>query len=66
MNCYVRVADADRLHGLYRERGVAIVEPLESKPWGMREFAVADPDGHMLRFGHGEKTVLEIPRFTSG
>jgi len=57
------VTDADRLHALYRERGVAIAEPLESKPWGMREFAVCDPDGHCLRFGHGEKTVAEIPGF---
>jgi len=63
--CYVRVADADCLHALYRERGVTIVEPLASKPWGMREFAVRDPDGHVLRFGHGEKTVAEIPRFRS-
>lgn len=63
VTCYVRVADADRLHALYRERGVSVVEPLESKPWGMREFAVRDPDGHVLRFGHGEKTVAEIPRF---
>jgi [ribosomal protein S5]-alanine N-acetyltransferase len=24
--------------------------PLESKPWGAREFSVEDPDGHKLRF----------------
>jgi uncharacterized glyoxalase superfamily protein PhnB len=64
MTFYVHVDDADRLHTLYRERGVVIVEPLESKPWGMREFAVRDPDGHVFRLGHGEKTVAEIPRFT--
>jgi catechol 2,3-dioxygenase-like lactoylglutathione lyase family enzyme len=46
-----------------RLRGVTIAEPLEYRPWGMREFAVRDPDGHVLRFGHGEKTVAEIPRF---
>jgi uncharacterized glyoxalase superfamily protein PhnB len=60
---YVHVDDADRLHALYRERGVAVVEPLESKPWGMREFAVRDPDGHVLRLGHGEKPIAEISRF---
>jgi len=60
---YVHVDDADMLHALYRERGVTIVEPLASTPWGMREFAVRDPDGHHLRFGHGEKTTAEIPRF---
>jgi uncharacterized glyoxalase superfamily protein PhnB len=64
ITCYVRVDDADRLHALYRERGVAIAEPLESKPWGAREFAVRDPDGHVFRLGHGEKSVAEISRFT--
>lgn len=24
---------------------------LEVKPWGMREFALIDPDGNLLRFG---------------
>ena len=24
---------------------------LECKPWGMREYAVVDPDGNLLRFG---------------
>ena len=64
MTFYVNVDDADRLHALCRKRGVTIVEPLASKPWGMREFAVRDPDGHVFRFGHGEKTVAELPRFT--
>lgn len=30
--------------------GAAVTEPLEAKPWGLREFAVADPWGHVLRF----------------
>jgi uncharacterized glyoxalase superfamily protein PhnB len=25
--------------------------PPEDKPWGMREFAVVDPDGSLLRIG---------------
>lgn len=32
-----------------------IAAPLERKPWGMREFTLADPDGHHLRFAaHGD------------
>lgn len=27
--------------------------PLETKPWGQREFAVLDPDNNLLTFGQG-------------
>lgn len=42
--------DVDGLHDAYVRRGVAIVEPLVSQPWGLREFAIREPDGHVLRF----------------
>jgi uncharacterized glyoxalase superfamily protein PhnB len=58
------VEDADALYAQYRARGAEIVEPIESKPWGMREFTVKDLDGHFLRIGRGEKGVDEIPEFT--
>jgi catechol 2,3-dioxygenase-like lactoylglutathione lyase family enzyme len=48
----VRVADADALCERYRERGAKIVAELEDKPWGMREFTLEDPNGHLLRIGH--------------
>jgi len=32
-------------------RGVAIVEPIGDRDYGMRDFAVTDPDGHRLVFG---------------
>jgi RimJ/RimL family protein N-acetyltransferase/uncharacterized glyoxalase superfamily protein PhnB len=41
----------DALHDLYRERGVTIVEAPTTRPWGRREFAIRDGDGHVLRFG---------------
>ena len=44
-------AKIDALHALYESRGVEIISPLETYPWKMREFAVRDPDGHVLRFG---------------
>jgi hypothetical protein len=27
------------------------METLENKPWGLREFAIVDPDGNLLRIG---------------
>jgi uncharacterized glyoxalase superfamily protein PhnB len=32
-------------------RGVKVVEPIADRPYGMRDFAVTDPDGHRLVFG---------------
>ena len=54
--CYIRVADAE---DIYREfssavssrRGIPRVDALEDKPWGMREFAVVDTDGNLVRIG---------------
>jgi catechol 2,3-dioxygenase-like lactoylglutathione lyase family enzyme len=52
--CYCFVDDADRLYEAYRAKGVRIAEPIGSRPWGMREFTIEDPDGHRLRIGHGD------------
>ncbi|KVL13193.1 GNAT family N-acetyltransferase [Burkholderia ubonensis] len=41
----------DMLYDEYRQKDVPIVETLVVQPWGRREFAVRDPDGHLLRFG---------------
>jgi predicted enzyme related to lactoylglutathione lyase len=60
----VFVDDADALCAQYQQRGAEIVEPIESKPWGMREFMLKDRDGNCLRIGRGEKTIDEIPGFT--
>lgn len=54
--CYIRVRDvqsvfeacsASALPGTGRPR----MDRLEDKPWGLREFAVVDPDGNLLRIG---------------
>ncbi len=55
--CYWRVKDADRMHaqfaglGLPRE-GIPRLTPPEDTPWGMREFALVDPSGNLVRIGH--------------
>ena len=48
---YVNVDDIDGLYGEFMSRGVPIRRPPETKPWGMREFALQTPDGHRMTFG---------------
>lgn len=54
--CYWRVTDVDALHaecqaaGLPRA-GVPRLDAVENKPWGMREFAIVDPNGNLVRVG---------------
>jgi hypothetical protein len=31
--------------------GIPRMDDLEDKPWGMREFAIVDSDGNLLRIG---------------
>lgn len=42
--------DVDGLHDAYVKRGVTVIESPVSQPWGLREFAIREPDGHALRF----------------
>lgn len=44
-------AGLDRLCEQYRDCGVGIIEEPENQPWGLREFAIRDCNGYMLRFG---------------
>lgn len=48
---YVTVDDVDQLYAELTDRGATISTAPESKPWGMREFAVRTPDGHRIQFG---------------
>jgi uncharacterized glyoxalase superfamily protein PhnB len=43
----------DALYAQIVGRGVAIEEPIADRPYGMRDFAIVDPDGHRLVFGQG-------------
>jgi catechol 2,3-dioxygenase-like lactoylglutathione lyase family enzyme len=46
----VIVDDVDSYHDELRARGADIVEPLTDRPYGMRDFNVRTPDGHLLIF----------------
>jgi uncharacterized glyoxalase superfamily protein PhnB len=43
----------DALYAELIARGVDIAEPIDDRPYGMRDFAVTDPDRHRLVFGQG-------------
>jgi catechol 2,3-dioxygenase-like lactoylglutathione lyase family enzyme len=60
----VFVDDVDAVYEEYRARGAEIDSELESKPWGLREFTVRDPDGNLFRIGTGEKPIDQIAEFT--
>lgn len=46
----VVVDDVDSCHDELRARGADIVEPPADRPYGMRDFNVRTPDGHLLIF----------------
>ena len=48
---YLHVQDAKGLYDGLIGQGVEMWHPLADKPWGMREFAIATPDGHRIVFG---------------
>ena len=50
-DAYFYVTDADALFREFQDRGAEIVAAPDDEPYGMREFAVRDPDGHLLAFG---------------
>jgi uncharacterized glyoxalase superfamily protein PhnB len=48
---YVNCDGIDELYNDYQQRGVEFIQPLADKPWGLREFGVATPEGHRIMFG---------------
>lgn len=54
--CYIRVLDVQRVYqdcaaAALPATGIPRMDRLEHKPWGLREFAIVDPDGNLLRIG---------------
>jgi predicted enzyme related to lactoylglutathione lyase len=45
------VKDVDALHADVVHRGAAIEVPLETRPYGVRDFSIRDPNGVMVVFG---------------
>ena len=50
-NARVMVPNVDDYWALAQEMGARILWPLTDKPYGLRDFTIADPDGFGVRFG---------------
>jgi DNA-binding transcriptional MerR regulator/catechol 2,3-dioxygenase-like lactoylglutathione lyase family enzyme len=59
-SAYVYVDDPDALCAEYEQAGADIVEPVRSRPYGMRDFVVRDPDGHRFTLGRGEEQLRAV------
>jgi catechol 2,3-dioxygenase-like lactoylglutathione lyase family enzyme len=54
--CYIRVLDVESVYRSFSFSqlpliGIPRMDILENKPWGLREFAVVDLDGNLIRIG---------------
>lgn len=54
--CYIRVLEVDSIYQAFSSaslprKGIPRLDVLEIKPWGMKEFALVDPDGNLVRIG---------------
>ncbi len=50
---WVFAEDIDATYEGLIATGANITEPLETKPWGLRQFTVTDLDGNTFYFHHG-------------
>jgi uncharacterized glyoxalase superfamily protein PhnB len=50
---WVFAEDIDASYEEMRSSGANIAEPLEMKPWGLRQFTVKDLDGNVFYFHNG-------------
>ena len=51
LDVHITVDDIEALYAEFQSRGVSFAQPLETKPWGLREFVVWDISGFILYFG---------------
>lgn len=56
---YFVVGDADELYAFHRGNGVEVIEELDDRPYGLRDYAIRDPYGYTLGFGHYIHTAGE-------
>jgi catechol 2,3-dioxygenase-like lactoylglutathione lyase family enzyme len=49
---YFVVSDADALYQFHLSNEVEILQPIEDRPYHLRDYTVSDADGYRLTFGH--------------
>ena len=50
---YIFVHDVNGLYEAYTQREIDIHTPIGDREYGMRDFDILDPDGHIISFGAG-------------
>jgi uncharacterized glyoxalase superfamily protein PhnB len=46
---FLWVKEIDRVYELHRANGAEIVEPLTTRPWGVRQYVIREPNGYRLK-----------------
>ena len=59
-SAYVYVEDPDGLCAEYQAAGGDVIEPVATRPHGMRDFVARDPDGHRFTLGCGTEALREV------
>jgi len=54
--------EVDDLYRLWTASKAKVISAPDSKPWGLHEFTVADPDGNLLRVFHDFATPERVAR----
>lgn len=57
---YVYVEDPDSLCAEFEQAGANVVDTVALRPYGMRDFAVRDPDGHRFTLGRGDEALRDV------
>lgn len=47
------VDNVDDIYNEYKEKGINIMQDIENKPWGIREFTIRDINGYSIRVSEG-------------
>lgn len=50
LDALIESDDVEKLFAELSSRGAHIHQPLQTEPWGTRDFLVLDPDGHVICF----------------
>ena len=45
------IENVDEVYAELQDRGAKIITPIGDRPWGIRDFTVATPEGHRIIFG---------------
>ena len=47
---YIWVDDVETLYAQHLSTGAEIIEKVETKPWGTRQYTIREPNGYRLKF----------------